>query len=53
MDVFFFSEARSNACCEKSADAIVDTDTSLPMKKKNVQQEALRSVEGQNLIVSE
>ncbi len=52
MWMFFFSEARSNACCEKSADAIVDTDTSLPMKK-NVQQEALRSVEGPNLIVSE
>lgn len=29
----FFSEARSKACCEKSADAIVDTDTSLLMKK--------------------
>jgi hypothetical protein len=25
----FFSEVRSKACCEKSADAIVDTDTSL------------------------
>lgn len=34
----FFSEARSKACCEKSADAVVDTDTSQLMEK-NVQQE--------------
>ena len=34
---------------EKSADAIVDTDTSLRVKQSG-KQEALRSVEGQNFI---
>lgn len=32
--MFFFSEARRKACREKSAEVIVNTDTSLPMKKK-------------------
>jgi hypothetical protein len=30
----FFSEARSKACREKSAEAIVDAETSLPVKGK-------------------
>ena len=47
---FFLSEAWRKACREKSAEVIVDTDTSL--SKEKGKQEASRSVEGLNLIIS-
>ncbi len=47
-DVFFGST--DNSRCEKSAEVMVDTDTSLLKEKEK--QEASRSVEGLNLIIS-
>ena len=49
---FFFRKHGVKLAVEKSAEAIVDTETSLPMKKK-CKAGSLTSVEGLNLIVSE
>jgi hypothetical protein len=45
-----FSETRSKASCEKSAEAIVGKDTSL-LKEKEKKQEVLRIAEGLNRAV--
>ncbi len=47
---YFFPEARSKACCEKSADAIVDTDTSLPMEKKMYSRKPYEVLKGRTLL---
>ena len=50
MRSLFFSQSMANNCREKSADAILDTDTSLYVIESTLKQEALPSVEGQNFI---
>ena len=46
----FFFQSMANNRREKSADAILDTDTSLHVIESTLKQDALLSVEGQNFI---